>query len=527
MLEKIKKNKFLLFSLILIILISFTLAARFTFAYLDDNIMSGKKTDADADMEELYTFNFIPGDSLSMEVDGYTLTQGGDDIVKVAKPKVELTHAAKSTAYYYYVYLVLSENLFVYTSGSTPEIILKINKGNQEIKSTFGTLTYSESIGGYDITTKTGTFALGRQTLNSGTGDIATDDWTFTLTYKNLASDQSANLNKELEVKIVMQEEETLQIASLCSEENAADCLITYKDDTLVKPESDATVIDVDNKDNEASEYRFVGSNNLVNNFVCLDGTQAKEGACSNGNNDLYRIIGLFKNKNGKYEIKLIKYDYATKEQLGDTASYKEDYKSEKKNYLGNTLVKVATYLENKDTTNEWSKSSLNINNLNDYYLNTYLKNMKKLDVDSLIASHDWYINGTSNYEASPFVIRQDEENGGKTSQNKIGLMNAYDYGFAPTSEITNNWRRPLSDYNNKEVINNNWIYMGLNEWMITNNNQTTDESLYVTDEGLIKSSKSSDSSYAVRPVFYLADNVKIAGGLGSKDNPYRLSVEK
>ena len=63
------------------------------------------------------------------------------------------------------------------------------------------------------------------------------------------------------------------------------------------------------------SSYRYSGAN--PNNYVCFG---SNESTCPTDN--LYRIIGVFGNN-----VKLIKYDYGTTDELGTDGDYSKTYK--------------------------------------------------------------------------------------------------------------------------------------------------------------------------------------------------------
>ena len=96
-------------------------------------------------------------------------------------------------------------------------------------------------------------------------------------------------------------------IADICtSGENLSTCVKSFGDKGY-----DISKIYIHNSSlqNGANDnsYRYAGAHDVVDNFVCF-GTDTKP--CPDDN--LYRIIGVFGDK-----VKLIKYDYTTKELLG------------------------------------------------------------------------------------------------------------------------------------------------------------------------------------------------------------------
>jgi len=112
-----------------------------------------------------------------------------------------------------------------------------------------------------------------------------------------------------------------------------------------------------------------------------------------------------------------------------------------------------------------------------------------------------------------------------KTYEAKIGLMylSEYYYGAMPT-----HWTKPgynsgaTKDY--RTAVNDNWIYMGVNEWTIS---PSTDLIKYsFCEDGIGHACIHGINNYAMlRPTFYLISNVELAGGSGSKENPFRIKI--
>ena len=103
----------------------------------------------------------------------------------------------------------------------------------------------------------------------------------------------------------------------------------------------------------------------------------------------------------------------------------------------------------------------------------------------------------------------------------KIGLMYVSDYGYAASPEA---WTLNMSGYDNSTATNNNWMYMGLDEWTITPHASDLYRVFRVDDYGYLYGSYA-DSGYAARPVFYLESNVELSRGTGTLSDPYRLAV--
>ncbi len=255
-----------------------------------------------------------------------------------------------------------------------------------------------------------------------------------------------------------------------------------------------------------------------VSNFVCFG---SYDDVCSTDN--LYRIIGVFDN-----QIKLIKYDYATKEMLGDSkyielSSYYSAYAS-----FSNP---VSQYSWN--SSNRWSVTNLNKINLNTNFLNYLGNNWTKY-----IADGKWIVGGfvlgdimhTSSVlnKKTPFTLYQSEiispaDDEVYTSENgvsKIGLMYASDYGYAFPSKL---WTTTLSSDIFKYSSFSNWMYMGLNEMTLLRNANSDfkKDVCIVISSGGVSHRDLYSGYYSVRPVFYLNSDVVLVGGTGTMSDPY------
>ncbi len=303
--------------------------------------------------------------------------------------------------------------------------------------------------------------------------------------------------------------------------------------------------------------YRYSGSSESVKNYVCLDGV-TETGKCQN-ENDLYRIIGLFKNDQSEYETKLIKYDYATTTELGDNTtahggSYKENYPFDYSNYKGNNISKLAAYFWNNSTnTNIWSESNLNKINLNTFYYKYLIDKIPSLK----IVNHLWRV-GPGSYtdiETGNAQKAYDNEIGDQRvkvgdmfcyknydttaavactasdleDNQYIGLIYTSDYFYAANPQYWNlpGWENNNNAYN--KAANDNWAYMGMYEWTILPARSNTNQVYVISGSGTIWSYNESlaivhSNSLAIRPCFYLSDSTKVIKGNGTKENPYRLS---
>ena len=231
------------------------------------------------------------------------------------------------------------------------------------------------------------------------------------------------------------------------------------------------------------SSYRYSGAN--PNNYVCFG---SNESTCPTDN--LYRIIGVFGN-----QVKLIKYDYGTTDELGTDGDYSKTYKewgmdSTYKGTYGDGERIGVYYWNNTTQTNTWSESLLNKTNLNTNFINNIGEEWA-----NKIATTTWKVGGNtySNiYSKTPSVVYQNEIVSPVTTNTtdnateytaKIGLMYVSDYGFAADPSA---WTLTMGSYNNTTATSTNWMYMGLYEWTISRLADLSDYAFFVDLVGLV-----------------------------------------
>ena len=261
----------------------------------------------------------------------------------------------------------------------------------------------------------------------------------------------------------------------------------------------------------EDNSYRYAGAN--PNNYVCFgDDCSVEDNLC--------RIIGVFGN-----EVKLIKADYTTTAMTGTGGDYYGAYSYSTSYYKGSmNTSNVASYYWNSSGSNTWSASALNTTNLNSSYL-SYIGSTWS----NKIATHSWKVGGASydnvyNGTARTAYNYEVGNNSSSTTYSaKIGLMYASDYGFAVSNSY---WTSTLGSYNNTNLRNNNWMYMGLHEWTISRTSDDLNDAFLVTYFGNVGYDYV-DYYFAVRPSFYLKENVTYISGDGSKENPIQIDYKQ
>ena len=304
--------------------------------------------------------------------------------------------------------------------------------------------------------------------------------------------------------------ENVVYLADVCNNgNNLASCITSFYNSYG----SDATKIYYHNSSlaNSAGDnsYRYAGASDEVNNYVCFGSTAS---TCPSDN--LYRIIGVFGN-----QVKLIKADYTTTTMTGSGGDYYGtfDWSTIHYYYKGSmSTSNIASYYWNRSngssSTNTWSQSRLNTTNLNSSYL-SYIGTTWS----NKIATTTWYVGGHSTEDATPATF-QDAESTGTTYSAKIGLMYVSDYGFAATPSY---WTTNMSSY--RSARDNNWMYMGLDEWTISRDSSRSNYAFWVNCTGNLTYKTVYNTNITVRPVFYLTSSITYVSGSGSSADPIRL----
>ena len=264
------------------------------------------------------------------------------------------------------------------------------------------------------------------------------------------------------------------------------------------------------------SSYRYSGAN--PNNYVCFG---SNESTCPTDN--LYRIIGVFGN-----QVKLIKYDYGTTDELGTDGDYYQTYKewgmdSTYKGTYGDGERIGVYYWNNTTQTNTWSESLLNKTNLNTNFINNIGEEWA-----NKIATTTWKVGGNTYANIRnviPATAYQNEIVNPVTTNTtdnateytaKIGLMYVSDYGFAADPSA---WTLTMGSYNNTTATSTNWMYMGLYEWTISRRADISNYAFSVYYDGGVSNSYVC-SSIAVRPSFSLESSITYLSGSGSASDP-------
>ena len=95
------------------------------------------------------------------------------------------------------------------------------------------------------------------------------------------------------------------------------------------------------------------------------------------------------------------------------------------------------------------------------------------------------------------------------------------DYGYASNPSA---WISDLGNYDEISIKNNNWMYLGLNEWTVSHTSGNT-SAISIDDTGFGYHYSSMDHNFfAIRPCFYLNSNVTYVSGSGTQSDPIRIN---
>ena len=508
-----KKKPIILSVIALLALVALVVGA--TFAYFQAQVGEGKSADVVVKSYTVDTFTFATGSQISLNLDQDNFASGKENITGSTYASATLTanNKTNTATEHYYLYLNIENNTFTYSiNESTPEIIMTItDNAGTEVTDITG-LTHTSvtdangtQVSGYDITNKNGIITLfnNREITTTSSKE---ERWNIKVTFVNYDASQNGNAGKSMSAKIMIQKEKITLLADYVKSlytGTQGDNSIYYHDSSLINGAGD-------------SSYRYSGAN--PNNYVCFG---SNESTCPTDN--LYRIIGVFGNN-----VKLIKYDYGTTDELGTDGDYNQTYKewgidSTYKGTYGDGERIGVYYWNNTTQKNTWSESLLNKTNLNTNFINNIGEEWA-----NKIATTTWKVGGNtySNiYSKTPSVVYQNEIVNPVTTNTtdnateytaKIGLMYVSDYGFAAEPSA---WTLTMGNYNNTTATSTNWMYMGLYEWTISRRADFSDNAFRVSSDGRVGGYSVGDIG-AVRPSFNLDSSITYVEGDGSASDP-------
>ena len=525
-----------------------------TFAYFMARTGAGAQSDLNITADTVDDLKFsVSKDTLTLNINQFNFASGSGNLSDTIKATASLkANSTKKTATgNYYVYFQIESNDYIYTTeDKKPEIVLSVTGPNGEITSVDG-LTYvtatnadGTQVKGFDIT-ELGTSIIkvadSYEISSSSSTNYTNQDWTFTVTFINLDTNQVDNEGKTLTGKVLIQSNKLID--SISDVAKSGDNLVTAIQNlsTKSKPSYTGLYHHDSNLTNGAGDnsYRFAGAD--PNNYVCFG---SDDTTCPTEN--LYRIIGVIDGK-----VKLIHAYGATTTMLGTDEGYAKTYQEAWSDslelaqsfYKGKEdFTKIGSYKWNKARDNTWSTSTTNTINLNNNFL-TYLDS-KNAKWKTMIADTTWYVGGMTydNGAKSNAKTAYNYEVGANkdattTVTSKIGLMYVSEYYYGATPDY---WMLPGYDENGhpnenqtawigedySKAYNNNWMSTGLVEWTLSRVSDASNLAFRVHVVGIV-GWRYVDASVgnAVRPSFSLSSSIKFTSGEGTAVNPIRINL--
>ena len=544
-----KKKTFIIIAVALLVL-----SIGITFAYFIAKTGPGSSANANVTTGTVDDLKFnVSKENISLNVNQFNFASGSGNITDTVTATASLkANSTKNTATYnYYVYFQIESNDYVYTTtDKKPEIVLSITGPNGEITSVDGLKYVSATnadgtvVKGFDITEQSSSvikIADSYEISSSSSTNYTIQDWTFTVSFINLDTNQADNEGKTLTGKVLIQSNKLID--SVSDVAKSGDNLVTAIQSLSTKSKPSYTGLyhhdaSLTNGAGDNS-YRFAGAD--PNNYVCFGSDEA---TCPTEN--LYRIIGVIDGK-----VKLIHAYGATTTMLGTGEGYAKTYKETVSNklelaqsfYKGKEdFAKIGSYKWNKTRDNTWSTSTTNTTNLNNNFL-TYLDG-KNTKWKNMIADTTWYVGGmtsTNGALSNAKTVYNYEVGANKdattTVTSKIGLMYVSEYYYGATPDY---WTLPGNDPNGhtnedqtawigedySKAYNDNWMSTGLIEWTLSRRSDGSGNAFAVYVGGNLGGATVDNSSGRVaRPSFSLSSSIKFTSGEGTAVNPIRINL--
>ena len=523
-----KKTKII--SIVAVVALALTIITA-TYAYFNAQVGDPAAADIKVNANTVDTFTFSNGNAISFSInqDNFASGKGNQTGSTYASATLTANNKTNTATEHYYLYLNIEDNTFTYSiNENTPEIIMTVTDSAGTEITDISTLTHvivtganGTQVSGYDITNKSGLITLfdNREITTTSSKE---EKWNITITFVNYDENQNANAGKSMSAKVMIQKEVIPQVVSdVCSNgTNLATCITTLANKSI--PSATNIYHHDSSLSNGAGDnsYRYAGASDVVNNFVCFG---SNESTCPTDN--LYRIIGVFGNN-----VKLIKYDYGTTDELGTDGDYNQTYKewgmdSTYKGTYGDGERIGVYYWNNATQTNTWSESLLNKTNLNTNFINNIGEEWA-----NKIATTTWKVGGGSWSNIATLVpaTAYQYEVGSSASTTtydaKIGLMYVSDYYYSSSPSawtlVGYNSSDATKDYRAAKTIT--WLCLGSAEWTISRNSDNSNHAFFVNDTCHVYN-YTVTFSFAVRPSFNLESSVKYVSGSGSMSDPVRV----
>ena len=522
-----------------------------SFAYVVAQISGGAIGNANITADTTDNLKFSVNKDISLNPTQFNVTEGGgglsDSAVGTASLLANSTNNTFSTTYY--VYFNINSNNYVYTTeDNKPEIVLTILDPNNnpitELPNKDLTYVTAENadgttVSGFDITTASGLFNIASLYPISSTSstEATIQNWTFTVTFINLTTNQTENGGKTLNAEAILSKEvyrnpDTVLTAysngspfthTLGNYDITTDCSLGS---AVWDNKAGGVVIDFSNANRAKCNVNYTEKDSVtyLNNYIIgLSGTTQGTGQVvqENGyryegkdpnnyiwfNNELWRIIGVFdENSHGVSGQNLAKI--IRNESIGGLAWHK----SNKNDWTASSLMNLlnGAYLNSENGTGgEYCYGySTTVPAGNCDYTETGINDAYR----AMIENVTWYLGGYSTQSATAEAFygyeRGDTVYSGRPTSTTgyIGLMYPSDYGYsvlASSCARTTN----LGSYNKASCAGQSWFYGQGYEWTITPYSSNSNNVFRVLNNG------------------DLGNYIYVIDGNGSQSDPYIIGM--
>lgn len=497
-LKRLSKKQLIIICSISILVIGLSYAF-FTLIVTNSDVLNVGVTSSD-----ISTLYFTEGEDLYIDAYMSTFQMDGDNFSSSSTSYATLEGSVSYTDYYH-VYFGIETNEFVYTSD-VAELILVVEGPNGVVEEIDGLdyVTVNE-VSGFDVTDKEGVFEISYEEISSS-GSTVIEDWTFTLYFVNLDTNQADNANKEFNSYIVLTQDEWEYIAYF--NEHVTSLVGTVQGTGEVVDENG---------------YRYEGVN--PNNYVWF-------------NDELWRIIGVFDtevvNDEGGYSTEsLVKIVRA--ESIG---SYSRDnsYTGDGLTYSNNWPTSDLYYLLNGAYYYAEDGTNSSDNEYNYCWNGTYSTSWGSCDFTEIGISEEyrslaenvvWYLGGRNGSYYISYIYNSERSasaiysGSAATAEAFIGLIYVTDYLYATLTDYCDRTTTSGS-YSTTGCYNQDWLYTGYVYWTLMPNFAYSYRVWYVSSSGST-GDISSNLAYHVIPVLYLSSNTLISSGDGAEGDPYIL----
>ena len=213
-----KKKRLIIIVSVLVVFIGVTLA------YVVGQISDGAIGNANVTADTTDNLQFSVDKDISLNPTQFNVPVGGGGLSDTAIGTATLlaNSTNNNATYDYFVYFQIDFNNYIYTTvDNKPEIVLTITDPTGQPVTSVDGLSYvtvnnsdGSEVRGFDITTKSGLFNItSNYEITSKSSITATkQDWTFTVTFINLDTNQTENGGNTIQAKIVLISSNVLSI---------------------------------------------------------------------------------------------------------------------------------------------------------------------------------------------------------------------------------------------------------------------------------------------------------------------------